>query len=212
MMNGHLEINIENILDRDFYTRDTLVVARELLGKYLIRKINGHTLISKIVEVEAYLGFEDKASHTYAGRRTKRNEVMYGEPGLAYVYFTYGMHNMLNVVTREESIGEAVLIRGVEPISNIDIFSNFRFGKEYINLSPYQRKNITNGPAKLTKAMAIDTSYNGMDMTKSDELYIVHGESDLKIVSSKRIGIDYAEEAIDYLYRFYVEDNSFVSK
>lgn len=212
MMNGHLEINIENILDRDFYKRDTLVVARELLGKYLIRKINGHTLISKIVEVEAYLGFEDKASHTYAGRRTKRNEVMYGESGLAYVYFTYGMHNMLNVVTREESIGEAVLIRGVEPISNIDIFSDFRFGKEYINLSSYQRKNITNGPAKLTKAMAIDTSYNGMDMTKSDELYIVHGESDLKIVSSRRIGIDYAEEAIDYLYRFYVEDNSFVSK
>ncbi|MBL7575424.1 DNA-3-methyladenine glycosylase [Peptoniphilus asaccharolyticus] len=211
-MNGHLEINIENILDRDFYKRDTLVVARELLGKYLIRKINGHTLISKIVEVEAYLGFEDKASHTYAGRMTKRNEVMYGESGLAYVYFTYGMHNMLNVVTREESIGEAVLIRGVEPISNIDIFSDFRFGKEYINLSSYQRKNITNGPAKLTKAMAIDTSYNGMDMTKSDELYIVHGESDLKIVSSRRIGIDYAEEAIDYLYRFYVEDNSFVSK
>lgn len=212
MKNGHLIINTENLLKRDFYLRDTLTVARELLGKYLISKKDDEILIAKIVEVEAYLGYEDKAAHTYGGRRTQRTEVMYGNAGIAYVYFTYGMHNLLNVVTREESIGEAVLIRAVEPISEFDNFSMRRFGKNYAELNSYQKKNITNGPAKLTKAMGIDLTYNGLDMTVGEKLYIVEGESEFKITSSKRIGIDYAEEAIDYLYRFYIEGNKFVSK
>lgn len=212
MKNGHSTINTDNILKRDFYQRDTLTVARELLGKYLISERDDDILIAKIVEVEAYLGYEDKAAHTYGGRRTQRTEVMYGSAGLAYVYFTYGMHNLLNVVTREESIGEAVLIRAVEPISDLDDFSMRRFGKNYIALNSYQKKNITNGPAKLTKAVGIDLAYNGLDMTIGKKLYIVEGESEFKITSSKRIGIDYAEEAIDYLYRFYIEDNKFVSK
>lgn len=212
MKNGHSTINTENVLKRDFYQRDTLTVARELLGKYLISEIDDDILIAKIVEVEAYLGYEDKAAHTYGGRRTQRTEVMYGSAGFAYVYFTYGMHNLLNVVTREESIGEAVLIRAVEPISDLDDFSMRRFGKNYAELNSYQKKNITNGPAKLTKAMGIDLAYNGLDMTIGEKLYIVEGESEFKITSSKRIGIDYAEEAIDYLYRFYIEDNKFVSK
>ncbi|EGY79759.1 DNA-3-methyladenine glycosylase [Peptoniphilus indolicus ATCC 29427] len=188
------------------------MVARELLGKYLISERDDDILIAKIVEVEAYLGYEDKAAHTYGGRRTQRTEVMYGSAGLAYVYFTYGMHNLLNVVTREKSIGEAVLIRAVEPISEFDNFSMRRFGKNYAELNSYQKKNITNGPAKLTKAMGIDLTYNGLDMTIGEKLYIVEGESEFKITSSKRIGIDYAEEAIDYLYRFYIESNKYVSK
>ena len=108
-------------------------------------------LIAKIVEVEAYLGYEDKAAHTYGGRRTQRTEVMYGNAGIAYVYFTYGMHNLLNVVTREESIGEAVLIRAVEPISEFDNFSMRRFGKNYVELNSYQKKKYNKWTCKAYK-------------------------------------------------------------
>lgn len=210
MKNGHLTINT-NILQREFYNRDTLIVATELLGKYLVNQVGENTLIAKIVEVEAYLGFEDKASHTYGGRKTKRTKIMYGDPGYAYVYFTYGMHNLLNVVTRPKEIGEAVLFRAVEPVSNLDLFALNRFNKKYSELSNYQRKNLTNGPAKLTKAMGINLSHNGVDMT-TQNLYILDNDEKVEIVESKRIGIDYSEEAKDLLYRFYIKNNMNISK
>lgn len=201
----------EKLSDIKFFEQDTLDVAKKLLGSYLVNEVDGIRLTGKIVEVEAYLGFEDKGSHTFGGRRTKRNEVMYGEAGTAYVYLTYGMHYLLNVVTREREVGQAVLIRGIEPLENIDEFSKNRFGLKYDELNSYQRKNLTNGPAKLTKAMKIDAKLNGKDM-KSGSLYIVKNDDIFETVESKRIGIDYAEEAKDFLYRFYIKGNKFVSK
>ncbi|EFI42645.1 DNA-3-methyladenine glycosylase [Peptoniphilus sp. oral taxon 386] len=198
-------------LNRNFYNRDTDKVARELLGKILVRKYNGVTLEAKIVETEAYLGFDDRASHTFNGRRTLRNEVMYGRAGHLYVYFTYGMYNLVNVVTNKVGLGEAVLIRAVEPVKNIDEFSKNRFGKNFEELSNYQKKNLTNGPGKLTIAMKIDRNDYGKDLL-GNEIYIKDGYNfDFKTINSKRIGIDYAMEAKDFLLRYYIEDNEFVS-
>lgn len=213
MKNGHLKININDKIQRDFYNRETLVVAKELLGKILVHEVDGKRLMAEIVEVEAYLGAEDKGAHTYAGKRTSRTEIMYGDPGYSYVYFTYGMHNLFNVVTREKEVAQAVLIRAVDPISEINQFALNRFKKDYENLSNYQKKNLTNGPAKLTKAMNIDKSCYGLDLT-GNKLYILNGRkiSNMNIVETKRIGIDYAEEAVDFMYRFYIDGNKNVSK
>ena len=131
--------------------------------------------------------------------------------GTVYVYQTYGIHFLLNISSSKKEVPEGVLIRAVEPLDNFDIFSMNRFNKKFENLSAYQRKNLTNGPAKLTKALKIDKSFNGRDIF-SDKLYIDCVKEDFEIVESKRIGIDYAKEARDYLYRFYIKNNSYISK
>lgn len=199
------------MLDREFYNRDSLIVAKELLGKVLVHEINGQRISAKIVETEAYMGVSDKAAHSYGGRRTPRVEVMYGRPGLSYVFFIYGMHNCFNIVTQEEGNPQAVLIRAVEPVEGLDLMAQNRFGKAYNQLSKSQLKSLTNGPGKLCQALAIDRSLNGEDLC-GGRLYVREGEpEELNIVSAKRIGIDYAEEAKDYLWRFYINDNKFVS-
>ena len=199
-------------LSRDFYNRDTITVAQELLGKYLVHKVDGEELAGKIVEVEAYKGPLDKAAHSYNNRRTSRNEVMYGEAGYAYVFIIYGMYDCMNVVTTEKERPEAVLIRALEPVKGIDKMAANRFGKELTELNKREYKNLTNGPGKLGKAMKITRALNGEDLL-GDRLYITEGHVEkLEIVTSKRIGIDYAEEAIDYPWRFYIKDNKFVSK
>lgn len=138
-------------------------------------------------------------------------EVMYGRPGLSYVFFIYGMHNCFNIVTQEEGNPQAVLIRAVEPVEGLDLMAQNRFGKAYNQLSKSQLKSLTNGPGKLCQALAIDRSLNGEDLC-GGRLYVREGEpEELNIVSAKRIGIDYAEEAKDYLWRFYINDNKFVS-
>jgi DNA-3-methyladenine glycosylase len=199
------------MLDREFYNRDSLIVAKELLGKVLVHEINGQRISAKIVETEAYMGVSDKAAHSYGGRRTPRVEVMYGRPGVSYVFFIYGMHNCFNIVTQEEGNPQAVLIRAVEPVEGLDLMAQNRFGKAYNQLSKSQSKSLTNGPGKLCQALAIDRSLNGEDLC-GGRLYVREGETEeLNIVSAKRIGIDYAEEAKDYLWRFYINDNKFVS-
>lgn len=199
-------------LKREFYNRDTVVVAKELLGKILVRKVEGEITKGKIVEVEAYKGFMDKAAHTYNGRRTKRVEVMYGNPGFSYVFFIYGMYHCMNVITREEGIGEAVLIRAIEPIEGLNIMSKRRFDLSFDDLKKRQIINLTNGPSKLCKAFAIDKSCNGIDLC-GDVLFIEESDSkSFNIGISKRIGIDYAEEAKDFPWRFFIEKNEFVSK
>ncbi len=120
-------------LDRSFYNRNTLIVAKELLGKILVHNIDGKLLKGKIVETEGYLGLRDKAAHSYGGKKTNRVETMYGDPGRAYVYLIYGMYYCLNIVTEEEGSPEAVLIRGVEPLEGIDEMSINRFGNPTIN-------------------------------------------------------------------------------
>lgn len=198
-------------LDKEFFKRDTLIVAEELLGKTLVRNIEGQTIKAKIVEVEAYTGENDKGCHTYGGKKTPRTKVMYKEGGHIYVYLIYGLYHLMNFVTGDETCGEAVLIRAVEPLDKFDLIAENRFNKSFDELSNYQKKNLTNGPGKLTKALKIDKSLNGRDLF-SEEIYILDEEfKDFEIIKSKRIGIDYAEEAIDYLYRFYIKDNPYVS-
>lgn len=198
-------------LTRDFYGRDTITVAKELLGNVLVHNVNGVLLKGRIVETEAYLGFEDKAAHSYGGRRTERVEVMYGPPGYAYVYLIYGMYYLLNIITEKEGIPEGVLIRALEPLENTNIMALNRFNKPYDELTNYERKNITNGPGKLTRAFNIGKELNGTDLC-GNRLYVEEGEDkDFNIVETTRIGIDYAEEAKYFPYRFYIESNPYVS-
>ncbi|AAK80911.1 MULTISPECIES: DNA-3-methyladenine glycosylase [Clostridium] len=198
-------------LIREFYSRDTIVVAKELLGKVLVHEVNGIRTSGKIVEVEAYRGINDKGAHAYGGRRTPRTEALYGPAGHAYVYFIYGLYYCMNVVAMQEGIPEGVLIRAIEPIEGIEVMSERRFKKLFNDLTKYQLKNLTNGPSKLCSAMEIRREQNLMDLN-GDELYIEEGKNEsFEIVEAKRVGIDYAEEAKDYLWRFYIKGNKCVS-
>ena len=201
------------ILGTDFFKRDTVEVAKNLLGKKIIRNISGNFFCAKIVETEAYLGLEDRACHSYGGRITDRNKTLYLPGGHIYVYLIYGMYDLLNIVTRDEDHPEAVLIRGVEPLENLDGISKNRFGKAYEELSTYQRKNLSNGPGKLSMAIGINRSLNGKVLSK-DYLYIGEGEEvpEKDLVITKRIGIDYAGEDADLPLRFCLRDNPYVSK
>lgn len=200
-----------NILYRNFYERDTLIVAKELLGKYIVKKTDNKNLIGMIVETEAYIGPIDKASHSYNYRRTERNEAMYGPAGYAYVYMIYGKNYCLNIVTEEVEKPCAVLIRAIEPISGLDEMARNRYNKEFTELNNKEIINLTNGPSKLCSALKIDKSNNGDDIC-SEKFYITEGKSGFEIKESKRINIDYAEEAKDFLWRFYIKGNKFVSK
>ncbi len=200
-------------LSRDFYLGDTVEIAQKLLGRCLVRKLGQETLVCRITETEAYVGRTDKACHAYGGRRTPRTEVMFGEAGHAYIYFTYGMHHCLNFVTEPEGEASAVLIRGLEPLLGFDTMSRNRFGKPYDGQSVYQRKNFLNGPGKVTKALALTREQNGLDLTESEELFVTDSAadfgikvtSDFTICCGKRIGIDYAEEAVDFPWRFWIK-------
>ncbi|MTI46928.1 DNA-3-methyladenine glycosylase [Sporosalibacterium faouarense] len=199
-------------LTRDFYNQETLIVAKELLGKTLVHYVGGNKISGRIIEVEAYKGLKDKAAHSYGGKITKRVETMYGPSGYAYVYLIYGMYNCMNVVTREEGIPEAILIRGIEPLEGLDCMSLNRFNKNFTSLTKSESIRLTNGPGKLSIAFSINRSNNGQDLC-GENLYIEDSNYKPKnIIASKRIGIDYAKEAKDYLWRFYIEGNPFVSK
>lgn len=190
-------------LPRSFYSRKTITVAKELLGKVIVRRIGRITLTGMIVETEAYL-FDDPASHSYRGI-TERNKVMFGEPGHLYVYFTYGMHYCANVVTNSEGIGEAVLIRAVQPMSGIRTMTRHRSTKKVIDPD-----ELTNGPAKFAQAFGLTTEHSGLDLTSSD-IVIMEGTlvSRSKIVTTTRIGISAAKND---LRRFYIKGNPWVSK
>jgi DNA-3-methyladenine glycosylase len=179
-------------LPRDFYDRDTVTVAKELLGKYLVLKSDRGELIGKIVEVEAYLGPHDLAAHSARGL-TERTKPMFGPPGYAYVYMIYGMYFCMNVVTEAEGHASAVLIRAIEPIQHI-----------------HER---TQGPGLLCKAMRIDKKYNAHDLL-SDDFYIATPPDNERftIVKKPRIGVPYAKHWAKRLLRFYIKGNGFVSK
>lgn len=201
-----------DILGCEFYNRDTLTVAKELLGRFLVHNNDGECLIGKIVETEAYIGPEDKAAHSYNYRRTLRNEVMYGPPGYAYIFAIYGMHYCMNVVTEIIGKPSAVLIRALEPVSGLKAMSENRYSKDYDALDRASRKNLTNGPGKLCAALGINKSNYGDNLCES-RLFITQGETAdyLSISTSPRINIDYAEEAIYYPWRFYITNNPYVS-
>lgn len=200
-------------LNRNFYKKNAIILAKDLLGKYLLHNINGEVLIGKIVETEAYMGYFDKGAHTYKGRRTKRTEAMYGEPGHAYIYLIYGMYDCINVVAAAKDIGQAVLIRALEPIKGLEVMSLNRYNEPFKNLKRRQMTNLTNGPGKLCRAFGITRELYYEDFT-GDCLYICEKKDDpeFEVVESKRVGIDYAEEAKDYPWRFYIKDNVYVSR
>jgi DNA-3-methyladenine glycosylase len=186
------------LINQNFYNRPTLEVARDLLGKKLVRRMDGAELSGIIVETEAYCGSGDSACHAHRGQ-TERNAVMFGPPGCAYVYFTYGMHYMLNLVTEEEGNPCAVLIRSIEPLSGLEEMQARR---------KRHGKDLTNGPAKLCQALGIDKSFNGCDVTRGDRLWVENHqhESPFKVLSTPRIGIDYARKKDrEALWRFLVK-------
>lgn len=201
------------IIKKEFYNRSALDIAKDLLGKVLVREVDGKVLRGKIVETEAYIGANDKACHAYNGRRTKRTEVLYEEGGISYIYFIYGLYHCFNVVTNKKDVAEAVLIRALEPLNEFDYISNIRYKKSYEELTKAQFKNLTNGPSKLCLAYLLDKDLNGVKLYEKGPVYITDDSNeDFKIIETKRIGIDYAEEAKDFLWRFYIKDNIYVSK
>lgn len=183
-----------NTLPRKFYLQDTVTVAKNLLGKKIIRKI-GRTEISGIItETEAYRHRDDPASHAF-GRVTDRNKAMFGEVGMAYVYFTYGMYYCFNVVAKNpQTDAGAVLIRAIKPEKGEKAMLK--------NRNKTDLKNLTNGPAKLTQALEITREHYGVDLTKNSKLYITQGIKPKKIISSPRIGI---KKATDKLWNFKME-------
>lgn len=201
-------------LSRDFYLGDTVEITRALLGKYLVRRLGGETLVCRITEAEAYVGRCDKACHAYGGRRTERTAVMFGPPGHAYIYLIYGMHHCLNLVTEPEGEPSAVLIRGAEPIWGEAEMRWARFGSADKPLTAYQKKNFLNGPGKLCKALSLTRAENGLDLM-GDTLFVCESPSDLglpcpapvreRVCSGPRIGVDYAEEAREFPWRFWLE-------
>jgi DNA-3-methyladenine glycosylase len=194
-------------LKRSFYTRDVLIVARDLLGKILTREKNGTILKGRIVEVEAYDGRTDQAAHTYIGR-TKRNEIMFNKGGYFYVYFTYGVHFCCNVVTGTEGEGTAVLIRAIEPLEGIEQMVLNRYGRLTVR-NEKELYNLTSGPGKICQAFGIDRKDYGLDLTK-DEIFLLDaaGISDSEVIVTRRIGIKKSEELP---WRFYIKDNPFIS-
>lgn len=190
-----------NRLSREFFNRKTDIVAKDLLGKYLVRKTDKGDIVGKIIEVEAYLGPNDKACHCFNYKKTEKTEIMYRKPGTIYVYYIYGMYFCLNVITEKEGMPCAVFIRQLYPIKGIDLMKENRkvkVGKNY--------KNLTDGPSKICMALNITKEgFNGKDSCSLDSpLFFTQGEiiDKNKIIKNKRIGIDYAEEDKDLLLRF----------
>ncbi len=194
-------------LPRDFYTRpNVLQVARDLLGMLLVvPSRNGKRVSGRIVEAEAYRGPQDRAAHSYGGRRTKRTEPMYGIGGTAYVFFVYGMYYQFNVVSGPAETPHAILIRAVEPVEGIDVMRKRRHGQP--------DHNLTNGPGKLCIALDIDRRLDGLDLL-GNRVWLEEGERipRSRIMSGPRIGIDYAQEWRNKPWRFWIKDNPYVSK
>jgi DNA-3-methyladenine glycosylase len=194
-------------LPRSFYARPTLKVARELLNQRLVRAFEGHRLSGRIVEVEAYVGMEDAASHARFGE-TERNAAMFGPPGHAYVYLIYGIHHCLNLVTQERGFPAAILIRALEPIEGLEIQQRLR-GPE----RPF--KDLTRGPGRLCQALAIDRSFDARDLcTPESPLWVEKepGAPPEVIAQSPRIGVTGDEEARSIPWRFYIQDSPWVSR
>ena len=185
-------------LERDFYRQDGITLAKSLLGKIMVHNKNGIITKCRITETEAYMGENDKASHAYNNLRSKRTETMFHDGGTAYVYMIYGMYYCMNVVANTDGIPEAVLIRGAEAADDIDVMKERRKTEKI--------KNLCSGPGKICMAMGIDKSLDDTDMCESKDFYIYDdGYSGFEIDSGKRINIDYAQEAIDYEYRFFIK-------
>jgi len=197
----------EKKLGKYFYTRELITVAKELLGKILVKYEDGKYLSGKIVEVEAYDGSMDEAAHTFIGK-TKRNEIMFEEGGYLYVYFTYGAHFCCNVVTGIKGWGTAVLIRALEPLEGIEFMAFNRYGRNLVREK--EKINLTSGPGKVCHAMSITKKHYGYDLT-GDSIYILDQPKikQKNIVVATRIGI---KKSVDLPWRFYIKNNPYISR
>ena len=200
-------LNLNSKLEKEFYCRNLLVVAKDLLGKILVKKNGKEILAGKIVEVEAYDGSTDQAAHSY-GRITPRNKIMFEDGGFLYVYFTYGAHHCCNVITGKKGKGTAVLIRAVEPVFGLKKIMINRFNKT--DLTQKEIYNLTSGPGKICQAFGLDRSYTGTDLTKNKIFLLdIPKVKKSKIGISKRIGIS---KSVDLPWRFFIKDNPFLSR
>jgi DNA-3-methyladenine glycosylase len=196
-------------LPLSFYSQNNVVhIAKQLIGTIIITHFNGQITSGRIVETEAYIGLTDKASHSYLGKRTARNEYMYAQAGTAYVYICYGMHHLFNVVTNKKNVPDAVLIRAIEPIQGIEYMLQ-RTAKPVINYT------LTKGPGNVSKALGIHKIHSGSNLLQANSaITIVQDGFTLApqlIGASKRIGVESAGEAANYPYRFYIKGNKYVS-
>jgi DNA-3-methyladenine glycosylase len=191
----------------DFYEHnDVLQIAKELLGKIIITKFDGIITSGRIVETEAYIAIADKASHSFGGRRTARNEAMYGAAGTSYVYICYGMHHLFNIVTNKKNVPDAVLIRAIEPIKGIDTMLR-RTGKIKFD------NTLTKGPGNVSKALGINKQHSFLSVVKNN-IFIMQDDYvvDTNLIGiSKRIGVEGAGNSALLPYRFYIKGNKFVS-
>jgi len=191
----------------EFYSHGHVTaIAKALLGKILVTKFDGIITSGRIVETEAYVALTDRASHSYGGKRTTRNEHMYASPGTTYVYICYGMHHLFNVVTNKKGVPDAVLIRAVEPLQGIEDML-IRTGKKKLD------HTLTRGPGNMSKALGISKQHSGLNILKNDIHIVDDGFTydESSIATGKRIGIDGAGEDALLPYRFYVRGNKFVS-
>ena len=200
---------------REEFASDPVTLAQRLIGALLVRTLDtGERLSGMIVETEAYLGVQDKAAHSFGGRRTARTEPMFGQPGTVYVYFTYGMHHCMNVVCGAVDEPVAVLIRAVEPVEGIDrIRVNREAGKP--RKTPLKSTDLCSGPAKLCQGFGVDRSLSGIDLIDGNALHIEHypnAMTVLGLVNSERIGIGYAEEWVMRPLRWHLSQNRHVSR
>ncbi|MCI1930240.1 MAG: DNA-3-methyladenine glycosylase [Clostridia bacterium] len=189
-------------LKREFYLGDTLEISKKLIGKMLVHKTPEGITKGMIVEAESYIGPFDKAAHSYNNRKSERTKVQYKEGGYAYIYLIYGMYCCFNIVTSTKGNPECVLIRALEPIEGIELMKKRRKTDDV--------KKLTSGPGKLCDAMGINRGLYGCDLC-GDELYLEDYRDDLEIETSKRINVQYSEEANDYPWRFTAKDNKFIS-
>lgn len=207
MENSANEIGKWDILQADFYRQKSVVsIAKNLLGKILVTTFDGKLTAGRIVETEAYNGEIDKASHAWNGRRTNRTEIMYAKGGTSYVYLCYGIHHLFNVVTNDEDVPHAILIRALDPMIGIDLMLK-RTGKKKLDYT------LTKGPGNVSKAMGIHTSHTGVSLLEGD-IFIADDHFKLKpaeITATPRIGVDYAGADALLPYRFIIKNNNFVS-
>src|SRR5688572_28743923 len=190
-------------LPRAFFARPVLRVGRDCIGKHLVYDSPEGLCVGRIVEAEAYRGPEDRAAHSFGGRRTARTEVMFGPPGFAYVFFVYGLHHQMNLVTTAVGMPHAVLLRAVEPVEGAELMA----ARRGIAMG---RRQLTNGPGKLCQAFAIDRTDNGVDLTRPP-LFLCEGAPPRRVARATRVGIDYAGEWSTRLWRFYDPESRYVS-
>ena len=194
-------------LPRVFYERDPLVVSKDLLGKFLVRKTKEGEIVGEIVETEAYVGPHDKASHAYNNKRTSRTLVQFGERGVAYVYTIYGMYHCFCIVVGPRNTPAVTLIRAVKPIRGVELMRRNRGLDENVPIN-----KLANGPSKLCRAFGITSKLNGLNLLGEDLFLCRETQSAFEVGQSARIGIDYAEEYRGVQWRFYEKDSEFVSK